>query len=90
MKKVNDYPRYVYHREYDEPRRVDNREQENELVNKGWSKSYLYKEFPKYVNGIIVKTPEEEKLLLSAKPGKTLKKDEPKVVVKKTVLPVES
>lgn len=66
MQKVSQYPKYMYHREYDEPRRVDTKEQENDLKNKGWVSRYLHKEYPKWVNGILCKTAEQEKLLLDA------------------------
>ena len=66
MQKVGQYPKYMYHREYDDPRRVDTKDQENDLKNKGWVNRYLFKEYPKMVNGILCKTPDQEKLLLDA------------------------
>ena len=78
--KVKKYPMYVYHKEYNEPRRCDNLGQLNELTSQGWTESYVWKEFPKMVNGILCKTPAQEKLLLDHA-AKT-----PKVEVKKTTL----
>lgn len=66
MQKTSQYPKFMYHREYDEPRRVDTKEQENDLKNKGWVSRYLYKEYPKMVNGILCKSADQEKLLLEA------------------------
>ncbi|RLC21488.1 MAG: hypothetical protein DRH93_11665 [Deltaproteobacteria bacterium] len=76
------FPLYLYHKEYNEPRRVDNRAQMTDLQNKGWVNRYIKKHYPKWVNGIIVKSEVEHKLLLQA--GSNAPKM--KVVVDKTVL----
>jgi len=80
MQKVNEYPKYLYHREYDEPRMVETREQESDLLNKGWQKAYIFKEYPKMVNGILCRTKEQEDLLLQAA------NSQPKVEVKKVLV----
>lgn len=53
----NRYPLYMYHKKKAEPVRVDSRGEEVELANKGWSSSYIFKEYPKWVNGEIVNAP---------------------------------
>lgn len=80
MAQVKTYPRYLYHKEHNEPKMVENKAQETELRNLGWVARYLWREFPKMVNGIIVNSKGEEKLLLDAEAAK------PKVEVKKTIL----
>jgi hypothetical protein len=74
------YPFYVNHREYNEPRRVDNLGELNALKAQGWTESRLWKEYPKMVNGIICKDADQEKLLLDHAAKM------PKVEVKKTIL----
>ena len=65
------YPRYVYHKDYNEPIRVDSLEDETPLLNQGWVTRYLHKEYPKWVNGVIVQDAEEhEKVLAGAKKDK--------------------
>lgn len=78
--KVKKYPFYVNHKEYDEPRRVDNLGELNALKTQGWTEARIWKEFPKMVNGILCKTAAQEKLLLDAAAQM------PKVEVKKTIL----
>ena len=73
-RKIKTFPAYMYHKNYNEPRRVDNQDQVSELENKGWVTRYLYKEYPKMVNGIICKDKATEELLLRNTPPK------PKVV----------
>jgi len=75
QKKIKPFPHYMYHRDYDEPRRVDNTAQAKELRNIGWKASRIWKEFPKMVEGVPVNNAEEEKLLLDAVARK------PKVVI---------
>ncbi len=45
----NPYPLYLYHKDHDEPIRVDSKEDESALVSQGWTRAYLYKEYPKVV-----------------------------------------
>lgn len=78
--KVKKYPSYMYHQEYNEPRRVDNLGELQNLQAIGWVNHRIWKEFPKMVNGIIIKNKAEEKLLLDAAAK------QPKVEVKKTIL----
>jgi hypothetical protein len=65
-RKIKSFPTYMYHKEYDEPRRVDDQDQATELELKGWKNSYVWKMYPKIVNGILCKDEATEKLLLQA------------------------
>ncbi|RLC24895.1 MAG: hypothetical protein DRH93_03305 [Deltaproteobacteria bacterium] len=76
------FPIYLYHKEYDTPKRVDNRAQMTDLQNKGWVNRYIKKEYPKWVNGIVVRSEAEHKVLLAAE----ARKPAMKVEVKKTLL----
>ena len=78
--KPKKFPFYMYHKDYEEPRRVDHQSEIAPLESQGWVTHRIWREFPKMVNGIIVKTPAEEKLLRDAEAAK------PKVEVKKTIL----
>jgi hypothetical protein len=73
------YPTHMHKRGRD-PKRVDNKSEMDELKNRGWKNQYIWTEFPKSVDGVIVKTKEEEELLLAAKAKM------PKVIVDKKVL----
>ena len=55
------YPLYMYHRDFDNPKRVDNNEEEKALSQKGWVATYLHKDYPTMVNGMICKDKDEEK-----------------------------
>jgi len=71
------YPRYLYHKDYNEPIRVDSAEDEAPLLNQGWVAKYLHKEYPKWVNGIIVQDAEGEAKALENGPkdnGRTVLK----------------
>lgn len=59
------YPVYLYHRETDEPILVDNESDEEALVRKGWQRGYIHKEYPKWVDGFIVKNKAEHDARLS-------------------------
>lgn len=50
------YPFYMYHKDFDEPLRVDNKDEERQLSEKGYIDHYIHKEFPKYYKGKIYKT----------------------------------
>jgi hypothetical protein len=65
-KKIKSFPTYMYHREHPEGRRVDDQDQATDLENSGWRNQYIWKEYPKMVNGILCKDPETEKLLKQA------------------------
>lgn len=69
------YPFYMYHPDYDEPKRVDNKDEKKALEDRGWRKQYIHKSFPKYVNGVIYKTKAEYESAM---------KDAPTVEVVKT------
>ena len=58
------YPRSMYHRNFDEPKMVNSRVEEAEASTKGWITTYIYKEFPKMVDGKIVRSLAEERQLL--------------------------
>ena len=59
------YPFYMYHEDYNEPRRVDENSQQVDLENEGWVAHYIHKDYPQLVNGVMVHSKEEhEKLLL--------------------------
>jgi len=66
------YPFYMYHHDEDEPRRVDDTAQEVALENKGWVIHYIHKEYPKWVNGVTVKSKEEHDKLIGKKQTKPL------------------
>lgn len=59
------YPKYLYHSDFNEPKIVNSQVEEAELGTKGWVSTYLHKAYPKWVNGKIVKSKEEEDLLLA-------------------------
>jgi hypothetical protein len=79
LSKPNPYPRYMYYRDSDAPVRVDSKDEENNLLTKGWTTRYIHKEYPKWVGGRIVNSPEEEVRILS--------KEQPKVI---NATPVET
>jgi len=66
------FPIYMYHKAYDEPRRVDNNSEKVDLENQGWTSAYIHKSYPKWVNGVIVRNKKEHDLLL----GKEEEKEE--------------
>ena len=59
------YPAYMYHRNEQDPILITNKDDEQALANKGWTRAYLHKDYPKYVNGVIVKSKEEHEALLA-------------------------
>ena len=80
MQKVpTKFPAFMYHKEHDEPKRVDTADQAKDLMTHGWVNRYLYKEYPKMVNGVLCKDKATEDLLLKTEAAK------PKVV-KETVV----
>jgi len=79
MATVTKYPIYMYKRGKD-PKRVDNKAELDELKNRGWRNRYIWSEYPKAVNDIIVNSKEEEDLLLKANDAA------PKVIVDKKTL----
>jgi len=64
------YPRYLYHRDYDEPKIVNSKAEEMELGTKGWVTSYIHKDYPKWVGDKIVQSKEEEEQLLASQQPK--------------------
>jgi len=80
--KAKRYPFYMYHTDEDEPRRVDDTAQEVALENKGWVIRYIHKDYPKWVNGVILKSKEEHDKLI----GKKQVKPEPLPEVVKVTL----
>ena len=70
---VRRYPFYMYHTDHDEPRRVDEHDQEVALENKGWVTHYIHKDYPKMVNGVIVKNKVEHDKLLARELPKVTK-----------------
>ena len=59
------YPKYLYHPDFNEPKIVNSQVEEAELGTKGWVTTYLFKAYPKWVGSKIVKSKEEEELLLA-------------------------
>ena len=59
------YPKYLYHPDFNEPKIVNSQVEEAELGTKGWVTTYLFKAYPKWVGDKIVKSKEEEELLLA-------------------------
>lgn len=63
------YPRYMYHRNHDKPVRVDSKAEQTDRKNVGWTTGYIHKEYPKWVNGELVRSRvAEDRLLAKAKP----------------------
>lgn len=62
---IKPYPRYLYHRDHDEPKIAMSKAEESELSTKGWLTTYVHKEYPKYVGDKIVNSQEEEERLLA-------------------------
>lgn len=63
---IRPYPRCMYHKDHNEPKTVTSKAEEIELSTKGWITTYIHKEYPKMVEGKIVKSPEEEEQLLAS------------------------
>jgi hypothetical protein len=59
------YPAAMYHKNEQYPIMVDNRADEEALAAQGWTRAYIHKEYPKWVNGVIVKNKEEHDALLA-------------------------
>jgi hypothetical protein len=57
----------MYHLNHDKPKVVTSKAEEAEASTKGWIVSYIYKEYPKYVDGKIVQSQAEEEQLLASK-----------------------
>lgn len=68
---VKPYPKYMYHRDENEPKIVMSKAEESELSTKGWLAAYIYKEYPKMVDGKIVNSLDEEKRLLASQQPRT-------------------
>jgi hypothetical protein len=68
---VKPYPKYMYHRDENEPKIVMSKAEESELSTKGWLAAYIYKEYPKMVDGKIVNSYEEERRLFASQQPKT-------------------
>ena len=45
------YPVYLYHKDHDTPVRVDQLSEETPLLNQGWGRGYIHKEYPKMAYG---------------------------------------
>lgn len=69
-RQIRPYPRYMYHKDENEPKVVMSRAEETELSTKGWITTYIHKEYPKMVDGKIVNSQEEEKRLLASRQPK--------------------
>ena len=54
------FPKYMYHRDHDEPVRVDSKAEQTDMTNKGWVISYLHKEYPKWIGDKLVRSRAEE------------------------------
>ena len=65
-RQVKPYPRYMYHKDHDEPKVVYSKVEEAELGTKGWITAYIHKEYPKWVSNKIVNSFEEEECLLAS------------------------
>ena len=66
----------MYHRDFDEPLRVDNKDEQRQLAEKGWEDHYIHKEYPKWVKGQIVKNKAEHEALLEKFPDMEVGKGE--------------
>jgi uncharacterized protein YecA (UPF0149 family) len=47
VKMKEDFPQFLYHKDYKHARRVDTAEQKMEALKEGWNLGYLHKEYPK-------------------------------------------
>jgi hypothetical protein len=65
------YPRSMYHRDHDKPKVVNSRAEEVEASTKGWITSYIFKEYPKWVDGKLVQSRADEDRILMAKKALT-------------------
>lgn len=65
---VKKYPLYMYHKDENEPLRVDNKDEERQLSEKGYVDHYIHKDYPKWVKGAIVKNKKEHEERLSTFP----------------------
>lgn len=65
----------MYHRDYNEPVRADNNGEKIDFENKGWTSAYIHKEYPKWVNGVIVQTKRDQEILLGKQEKVTLVKE---------------
>ena len=86
-KEKEKYPLYMYHKDYDEPKRVDNKDEKRALEDRGFTKRYIHKSYPKYVNGIVYNTKAEHEAAVKEMPKVEVVKTDIKTgdVVKKTV-----
>lgn len=75
------FPRAMYHKDHNEPIIVSNKVDMEALESKGWIDSYMYKEYPKMVEGVVVNSKEEEAARLSEAKGELKMK-----VVKESVV----
>ena len=67
--KLKTFPKYMYHKDHNEPIRVDSKAEQTDKENLGWTTARLFKEFPKWVGDKIVHSKaEEERLLASTNP----------------------
>ena len=83
MQKVpTKFPTFMYHKEHVDPKRVDTADQAKDLMTHGWVNRYLWKEYPKMVNGVLCNDKATEDILLKADAAKA---EVPKVV-KETIV----
>jgi hypothetical protein len=66
------YPFYMYHPEIQDPLRVDNKDEERQLAEKGWVSHYIKHKYPTWLDGKIFKTKEEHEAYLASKPKVTV------------------
>jgi hypothetical protein len=87
-KEKEKFPFYMYHKDYDEPKRVDNKDEKRALEDRGWQKRYIHKSYPKYVNGKIYKTKADHEAAMALEPKiEVIKTDiETGDIVKKTTI----
>lgn len=64
------FPKYMYHRDHNEPIRVDSKAEQTDRENLGWTTARLFKEYPKWIGDKLVQSGvEEERLLAANKPA---------------------
>lgn len=68
MAKERKFPYYMYHKDFDEPMRVDNKDEARQLAEKGYEDHYIHKDYPKWVNGKIVPNKAAHEALLAEQP----------------------
>lgn len=63
--KLKTFPKYMYHKDHNEPVRVDSKAEQTDKENLGWTTMRLFKEYPKWIGDKLVQSKAEEERLLA-------------------------